>query len=175
MKLLMYCTKNKKQLFYDKVKQAFMYGINGKNDKFNSFNGKVVAECDFEVEKIEPQYWNSVINHWFSQELLNKSCLDMWQMREYLNGKDGYAIHINNLKIFDKPLSLFEISKECHYSYKEYLPKYFNAPQNMCYCWYKGEKYCLISIRPEWLVKILNGEKTIEVRKKVLKEMLNDK
>ena len=32
----------------------------------------------------------------------------------------------------------------------------------------------LISIRPEWLCKILNGEKTIEVRKKVLKEMLKN-
>lgn len=34
--------------------------------------------------------------------------------------------------------------------------------------------YILISIRPEWLCKILNGEKTIEVRKKVLKEMLGN-
>ena len=32
--------------------------------------------------------------------------------------------------------------------------------------------YILISIRPEWLCKILNGEKTVEIRKKVLKEML---
>ena len=29
----------------------------------------------------------------------------------------------------------------------------------------------LLSVKPEWLVKILNGEKTIEVRKKVLKEL----
>ena len=35
-----------------------------------------------------------------------------------------------------------------------------------------GNKYILISVRPKWLCKILNGEKTIEVRKKVLKEML---
>lgn len=32
----------------------------------------------------------------------------------------------------------------------------------------------LISIRPKWISKILNGEKTIEVRKKVLKEMITD-
>ena len=30
----------------------------------------------------------------------------------------------------------------------------------------------LISIHPEWLFKKLNGEKTIEVRRIVLKEML---
>lgn len=35
-----------------------------------------------------------------------------------------------------------------------------------------GEAYVLISIHPEWICKILNGEKTIEVRKKVLKEMI---
>ena len=45
------------------------------------------------------------------------------------------------------------------------------APQNMMWVWYKGELYVLISIRPEWLCKIMNGEKTIEVRKKILKGM----
>ena len=33
-------------------------------------------------------------------------------------------------------------------------------------------KQLLISIKPKWVAKILNGEKTIEIRKKVLKEML---
>jgi hypothetical protein len=37
-----------------------------------------------------------------------------------------------------------------------------------------SEKYILISIKPEWLCKILNKEKTIEVRRKVLKEMLKN-
>ena len=37
---------------------------------------------------------------------------------------------------------------------------------------YKKEKYILISIKSEWVCKILNGEKTIEVRKRVLKEMI---
>ena len=38
--------------------------------------------------------------------------------------------------------------------------------------WYKGERYALISIQSKWLCKILNGEKTIEVRRKVLKRMV---
>lgn len=51
------------------------------------------------------------------------------------------------------------------------------APQNMMRVYsnigrYKCSQYILISVRPKWLCKILNGEKTIEVRKKVLKEML---
>ena len=51
------------------------------------------------------------------------------------------------------------------------------APQNMMYSWLwnnKWDRYVLISIRPEWLCKILNGEKTIEVRKKILKEMMKN-
>ena len=41
------------------------------------------------------------------------------------------------------------------------------------YCFYNPDDInILISITPEWLCKILNGEKTIEVRKKVLKRML---
>ena len=35
-----------------------------------------------------------------------------------------------------------------------------------------GNKYILISIKSQFLRKILNGEKTIEIRKKVLKDML---
>ena len=46
------------------------------------------------------------------------------------------------------------------------------APQNMMMVWYKGERYALISIKSKWLCKILNGEKTIEVRRKVLKGMV---
>ena len=51
------------------------------------------------------------------------------------------------------------------------------APQNMMWCFDKDNNYkmkVLISIRPEWMCKILNGEKTIEIRKKVLRGMLDD-
>ena len=49
------------------------------------------------------------------------------------------------------------------------------APQNMMRCIDAYDnQYILISIRPEYLVKILNKEKTIEVRKKVLKEMIKN-
>ena len=91
--------------------------------------------------------------------------------------KVGYAIHIKNLHIFDKPRELNEYADNKGYNIKK-------APQNMMYaCKYSHtswndifDYYILISIRPEWVCKILNGEKTIEVRKKVLKEMLeNDK
>ena len=186
MKLLLYCTKNKKKLFYDVISQNYMYGEDGKNDKFNSINGKIVAECDYEVEEIKAiERWD-YSNTFYSTrylnegELLEESCLTYEELDNYLKGKNGYAIHIKNLNIFDKPREL-----NCYFL--EGKPVKFRddlklstakaikqTPQNMCYvrgC-NTGEKYILISIRPEWVCKILNGEKTIEIRKKVLKEML---
>lgn len=46
------------------------------------------------------------------------------------------------------------------------------APQNMMRFIFNNEEYVLISIRPEWLCKILNGDKTIEIRRKILKGMM---
>jgi hypothetical protein len=77
------------------------------------------------------------------------------------------------LHIFDEPREL----GMAHYTTLKSAYKIQKAPQNMCivrsyYPKDYSEKYILISIRPEWLCKILNGEKTIEVRRTVLKEML---
>lgn len=112
----------------------------------------------------------------------------------YLNKKgkgetnlNGYAIHIKNLHVFDKPKELNSCFTKK--SYKD-INKLFTdevmidsewyrpvekAPQNMMRVKrVLQEDGILISIKPEWLCKILNGEKTIEVRKKVLKEMLKN-
>jgi len=198
MKLLLYCTKSKKQL----VKwEKYMYGTNGKNDKFNSLNGKIVAECDFEVEKIyhyihhEPEvniglgilssfdcdaYCTDTLDNLDLEE-----CSCLYDLNYYLCGDGGYAIHIKNLHIFDKPKELsdyytFDNKQHININYCKPITK---APQNMMYCWELwqdhsviGNRYfyknILISIQPQWLCKILNGEKTIEVRRKVLKEMI---
>lgn len=131
--------------------------------------------------------------------ICHKACMSAIQMVHYLdtkclgtknpNGMNGYAIHITKLEIFDEPKELsefrhynkpscdscpFQYSVDCDYHREvecDDIPL-TKAPQNMCYVWYKGEKYALISIQPQWLVKILNGEKDIEVRKKVLREMI---
>ena len=125
----------------------------------------------------------------FGEDILcSKSCLNWVEIDDYLCGKEGYAIHINNLNLFEKPIEL----KDCIYVEKQnerFCKGLFdmknegilfdfvkNAPQNMQKVWFakgcKIEPYILISIHPDWLYKILNREKTVEVRKKVLKEML---
>jgi predicted transcriptional regulator len=204
MKLLLYCTKAKPYLTRNDLpneKGEFYkhWQLGGELDKKHLYgdtpilNGKIVAECDYEVEEIttfedytgcEIYYETNKVDY---ERLLQKSCLDNQQLDDYLYGDKGYAIHIKNLNIFDKPkeLEYFNSYKDDNYNVIE------KAPQYMMYAYYitksyadtiwekpfvryTYDKYVLISIKRQWLCKILNGGKTIEVRKKVLKEMLSN-
>jgi len=197
MKLLLYCTKEKPYLiggyhtpyYLDKGgKKSVM------DDRDDILNGKVVAGCDFELEEIfnvgdEYEGLQLYTETLSIEEILKKSCLSYKDYLVYVLSTEnyGYAIHIKNLKIFDEPRELNDFVLLNKYR-EDLKGTQYNvltkAPQNMCKVAYskncinkynfndiyKGE-CVLISIRPEWLCKILNGEKTIEVRKKVLKEM----
>ena len=182
IKALLYCTKAKPYLVERlPFNEKKFYQCREKNDYY-SLNGKIVAECDFEVEEIYisksygfPRNIEIIYTDSLRQPiyLSQKSCLKLEDISEYLNHKGGYAIHIKNLHIFDEPRELYDClihpKIEPKYYGCEHLSK---APQNMMYVELDDIKYVLISIQPQWLCKILNGEKTIEVRKKVLKEML---
>lgn len=188
IKLLLYCTKQKPYLLRDifcgflTEKNFEVYDDNEKKEDY-FLNGKIVGECDFEVEEIRGEIkvysicdcgWISPSKHdWcYSKDLLDKSCLTNDMLCDYLDGNTGYAIHIKNLNIFDEPRELSEYSKRIGNDFQVLG----NAPQNMMKCCetkYIIENYILISIRPEWLCKILNGEKTIECRKRILKEMIS--
>jgi len=212
MKLLLYCTKAKPMLrvaredlfkHQDRARcyrqEDIKYFTQYVSEDMYEANGKIVAECDFEVEKIQNKLTNNnshlelFTNNLIEKELFEKSCLNRYEMFSYLKNnftkKDeikGYAIHIKNLHIFDEPRELSEYmvydkSYDNMFGWAfEEAEKYkplTKAPQNMMYVErddirYVYIKYVLISIKPEWLCKILNGEKTIEVRKKVLKEMI---
>ena len=206
MKILLYCTKAKPYLYHDEDYcfdtmntidlgyKTFEYTNQrvyddetgkflgwekyGNMYKDYALNGKIVAECDFEVEDI--LHTDNCISYYCKKTTLlkEKSCLTDGQIYSYLKGKNGYAIHIKNLHIFDKPRELSYYYRYCPCSYNPLQPIKV-APQNMMYAYNfkdydEKPEYILISIRPEWLCKILNSEKTIEVRKKVLKEMLNN-
>lgn len=206
MKLLLYCCKAKPYLYktddtmIEKMNGDYHTQLNKAVLNNNCLNGKIVAECDFEVEEIlfkcnEGQalidskgwkgygYKTKSLN---ASELYKKTGMSFSMLDDYLttdvyceenNKKMGYAIHIKNLHIFDKPRELEDYEDEWEYPLEK-------APQNMRRCYstlysnieadmpIRTDSYILISIKPEWLCKILNGEKTIEVRKKVLKEML---
>jgi len=187
MKLLLYCTKAKPILRDYRGKAIYNRFVISPTDRpFTSddtqpiLNGKIVAECDFEVEDLRIVEDDPLGGYWYGtktlseNEVLEKSCLTSDELFDYLGeDNEGYAIHIKNLHIFDEPRELYEClihpKIESKYYGCEHLSK---APQNMMYVELDDIRHILISIRPQWLVEILNGEKTIEIRKKVLREMI---
>ena len=180
MKLLLYCTKAKPML--RKLDKYFLgkhtdnyYWKKGQTVPYN-VNGKIVAECDFEVERLQIVYgkgWETKTIKG-TENIEKLTCLSRDELYQYCKG-NGYAIHIKNLHIFDKPRDIRNYYNIAARTMADCMNQkaLLKAPQNMCnaYDVYKNH-YILISIKPEWLCKILNCEKTIEVRKKVLKEML---
>lgn len=79
--------------------------------------GKVVAE--FILNEIETlpsiRYKSNGAFYQYnkiSDEILKKSCLTQKQILNYTNGKDLYAWHIEDLKIYDKPKELSQFRKD---------------------------------------------------------------
>ena len=75
--------------------------------------GKVVVK--FTLNKVEEVVdngssyrINNDVAH--TNKVARNSCLDFKELKEYLKGKNGYAWHINNLVIFNKPMELGEFS-----------------------------------------------------------------
>lgn len=197
MKLLLYCTKAKPYIMkYKDGKYKELASFYNKQDLKDCvlLNGKIVAECDFECEHLYNAYdiYDDNVLHYFDtdtlkeKELIERSCVSNLELEKYFGKSNGYAIHIKNLHIFDEPKELSD-----YYTFNGIVNDVNNwkpiekAPQNMMYayeliselglsgtCNMHLKKNIVISIRPEWLCKILNKEKTVEVRKKVLKEML---
>lgn len=207
-KALLYATKEKPYLLHmPKDNEEFKKGIefslaSGKEFKeagldINNYklNGKVVAECDYEVEEIFEDNFEDTrdgyVEHFYTLKsydnfdegqkvLLKESCLQKHELSNYLGFENGYAIHIKSLHIFDEPKELSEF-----YSIEEVGGMLFTkpltkAPQNMQrvsinnwgYASYNPDDIrVLISIRSPWMCLILNRIKDIEVRKSVLNIM----
>ena len=192
LKLLWYCTKAKNRHDYLSVDCGY-YSVGV--DYGESLNGKIVAESDFDCEEIIHTYDNNgTTHHRYNTKTLNnmqillKSCILNKTLTDYLGDHDydknnnvvGYAIHIKNLHIFDKPKELSSVYRIVDVGGMSLTDTLKKAPQNMMYvsineweyCFYNPEdKMVLISVHPEWLAMILNGLKDVELRKKVLKEM----
>ena len=136
MKLLLYCTKAKPYITKAQNRPLFYPScVISDGIKEWHLNGKIIAECDFEVEEIESPYSNSDFSYILSmqdkiQEVCSNSCLTKEQLFDYVKwNKEFYAIHIKNLHIFDKSRELSEYkyhkdNHECYFSLG-------NAPQNM--------------------------------------------
>ena len=205
MKILLYCCKEKPYLYktekpmIEKKFGDYHTQLNKAvlNDK--CLNGKIVAECDFEVEEIEYDWYPCDIlpigEHYYTyyhtksistaKEFYSKSCLDWDKLNQYLNDYDsqkfegGYAIHIKNLHIFNEPKEL-SVYYNLTQNDKPLLAKtmqkvgiweIYDPPVNGPEVEHFVVKF-LIPVHSEELRRILNKEQTVLVRKRVLKEML---
>ena len=191
MKLLIYCNKGTPLFrtcgdcdngdcatYYDEYVCDKNFGDYGKGYesimKEDLLNGKISVECDYEVEEIERMFCTSVCFSKRRKEILKKSCSDIWQMNDYLNGKKGYAIHIKNLQIFNEPYLLSDFASTKYFMIgNTHIPLKPKAPKPMCYVYdANGEKKILMSVSPEVMCRILNGNQDVIVSKKVLRGML---
>lgn len=148
-----YCTKGKDKLEYCDINE----GCWSANDGGDYYNGKVVAK--FTLNKVEeivnvdgeelidlPVYrmlkykdlWHAEYSS--GTELVEGSCLSREELHKYLNNKTGYAIHISDLEIFDKPKELSEFKIPCDFkcpklgcSYCHKNTKLTKAPQSYCF------------------------------------------
>lgn len=195
VKALLYCTKKQPYLVKDDIpleNEPIYYTQYKKDPRCCGLplNGKILAECDIKTEEIKLSAYSVYEDTIYlfdtstltNDQLTEKSWLCNDELDNYLINEKGYALHISNLKIFDKPKELNDYNVDNSADYgsfgwafedNERITPLKKAPQNMMRVYDKFDnEYILISVRSEWLCKILDGDKTIEVRKKVLKEML---
>lgn len=200
MKLLLGCKKIKPYLYYNWTTDTYEttnslkdlrgdYGgsrVCSGADRLCAYqdNGKILtndhimAECDFEVEEIKgyglDDYY-ATNGDW----LIIEKGLGDEDINKYLKGKDGYAIHIKNLHIFDVPRNLedyvtwdwVEYSNGQVYAIpKKPLTKLTRMTKVMSLKYDSGDY--AISLSPEEMCRVLNGKQTIIVRRTILKEML---
>lgn len=193
MKALLYCPNSKPYLVYgctNKYTMSYGYDTTYSEEIKNNldcFNGKIIGECDYEVEEIKlietPEYAGSECNTFLydvsinfetktlnEDDLCKQSCLTADKLDKYLdlyNEKEvyGYAIHIKNLDIWNTPRSLERMDVKSPI-------KNITKALALRIAGFTLERYIIIPVRPELMCKILNGDCTVIVKKKVLKEMI---
>ena len=92
---------------------------NGEYTRDNFLNGKVIGEfiCDKVYNLVNAfggiMFADENLNQLEPQLFRDMSCLTDEQTADYLGDKDGYGLHISDLKIYGKPKELSEFFKPC--------------------------------------------------------------
>lgn len=146
-KTIIYCSKNKKS--FAKIPKEYQSLMEG-------FLGRVVGEfvCD-KIVKYPYETFNDG-EHFMPFGELEKTCLDGFEIYDYLGVKDGYGWYISNLAIYNKPKELGEFytdscinfrtgecvspTNECVYQFhnsqgdiEPCITKLKRPPQSWCY------------------------------------------
>lgn len=140
--IYVYCSKDNKTKLSSNSLQYYVVDNKNYKDYLGNWNGKVLFK--FRCYKVEEISWQIGVYELEQQpfsDFLDKCCLGFCELKNYLNRKTGYAIHISDLEIFDKPK---EISEFNHWTDKKIqwysvgekvkvIVSLTNAPQNYCY------------------------------------------
>ena len=141
-----YCTKdNKNKLCYVNYEPCGNKGfLTTKLDcEGKELNGKVVAKFTLrKIEVIKKETESGFLTFTNNPEFYKSACIGVWDMLDYLGNSLGYAWHIEDLVIFDKPKELSEFKvllKGNKLDHSIDAINMFNgiplrkAPQSMCY------------------------------------------
>lgn len=83
-------------------------------------NRKVIGEfiCDnvYPIKNQGSRFFVANGELGVTNDIARQICLDYYDMVSYLGDKDGYGLHISDLKIYDKPKELGEFYRPCSYS-----------------------------------------------------------
>ena len=145
-KVYIYCTKDTRKIlagapFVEKSWTCWnrqSWSAQEKKDcGYGKYNGKVVAE--FTLNHYNKFDYDGLIFHDMKDIILEHSCLTDEQLCNYIQDNLGYAWHIRNLIIYDKPKELDEFSAgkakiDCGYgNYDIYNKILKRPPQSWCY------------------------------------------
>ena len=113
--------------------------------------GEFVCDCVTPLYNVCTDDWKRLTGgfHRIEKELVNQACLTEAQLHTYAGGKNCFAWHISNLKIYDTPKELIEFhtwkkckscsksgyeSTACIYDENCMIPAAITkAPQSWCY------------------------------------------
>lgn len=125
-KVYIYCTNTKPYLVWGDVFRGgswnneftHLSGFNRADAEkiWDVFNGKVIGEfvCDHIYGLINfLPYDSEDFHHDIFPCVLEQTCLEDYEIDEYLGQKDGYGWHISNLVIYDKPRELRDFQLPC--------------------------------------------------------------
>lgn len=122
-------------------------------DEYQCLNGRIIGEfiCDKVYNLVNAfggiMFADENLNQLEPQLFRDMSCLTDEQTADYLGDKDGYGLHITDLKIYDKPKELSEFRKALDRVYCSYFKDYceegcvsFGSTDYVCNDYWNREK-----------------------------------
>lgn len=122
---------------YEWRRDCWTTGYETPAGRIKNMSQKVIGEfvCD-EIVHIESRGTRYITSFGEAEtnRIARESRLDFLDMQKYLGSKDGFAWHISDLVIYDKPKALSEFTKPYGTIIKAFDSKFIESPpQSWCY------------------------------------------